>query len=90
MWISVDPMSDKYPGISPYAYCAWNPVKLVDPDGREVYITGDEKSKEEALRQIQQKSKNMKFSIAENGKLTFEGKAKTKEEKYMKKIMGMK
>ena len=87
MWISVDPMSDKYPGISPYAYCAWNPVKLVDPDGREVYITGDEKSKEEALRQIQQKSKNMKFSIAENGKLTFEGKAKTKEEKYMKKII---
>ena len=36
MWLSVDPMSDKYPGISPYAYCAWNPVKLVDPDGEEV------------------------------------------------------
>ena len=35
MWLSVDPMSDKYPGISPYAYCAWNPVKLVDPDGME-------------------------------------------------------
>ena len=34
-WLSVDPMSDKYPGISPYAYCAWNPVKLIDPDGRE-------------------------------------------------------
>ena len=32
-WLSVDPMSDKYPGLSPYAYCAWNPVKLVDPDG---------------------------------------------------------
>ena len=28
-------MADKYPSISPYAYCAWNPVKLVDPDGRE-------------------------------------------------------
>ena len=35
-WLSVDPMADKYPSISPYAYCAWNPVKLVDPDGREV------------------------------------------------------
>ena len=34
-WLSVDPMADKYPGISPYAYCAWNPVKLVDPDGRK-------------------------------------------------------
>ena len=34
-WLSVDPMADKYPGVSPYAYCAWNPVRLVDPDGRE-------------------------------------------------------
>lgn len=33
MWLSVDPMADKYPSISPYAYCVWNPAKLVDPDG---------------------------------------------------------
>ena len=36
MWLSVDPMADKYPSISPYAYCAWNPVKLVDPNGEEI------------------------------------------------------
>ena len=36
MWLSVDPLADKYPSISPYAYCAWNPVKLVDPDGRDI------------------------------------------------------
>ena len=29
-------MSDKYPGVSPYTYCANNPVKLVDPNGREI------------------------------------------------------
>ena len=34
-WLSVDPMMDKYPSISPYAYCTWNPVRLVDPDGRD-------------------------------------------------------
>jgi RHS repeat-associated protein len=34
MWLSVDPMSDKYPSMSPYNYCANNPVILVDPDGR--------------------------------------------------------
>ena len=33
LFLSVDPMSDKYPNISQYAYCAWNPVKLVDPNG---------------------------------------------------------
>ena len=42
MWLSVDPMADKYPSISPYAYCAWNPVKLVDPDGLEVMDNDDE------------------------------------------------
>lgn len=36
LFLSVDPMSDKYPSLSPYVYCAWNPVKLVDPDGMEI------------------------------------------------------
>ena len=35
-FLSVDPMSNKYPNISPYAYCAWNSLRLVDPDGREI------------------------------------------------------
>ena len=35
IWLSVDPMADKYPGVSPYTYCVNNPVRLVDPDGRE-------------------------------------------------------
>ena len=42
LFLSVDPMSDKYPSISPYAYCAWNPVKLVDPDGKDVLPTNEE------------------------------------------------
>ena len=36
IWLSIDPMSDKYPSISPYAYCGDNPVKLVDQDGKEI------------------------------------------------------
>ncbi len=36
-WLSVDPMMDKYPSLSPYNYCAWNPVKLVDPDGKDFW-----------------------------------------------------
>ena len=36
-WLSVDPLADKYPSLSPYAYCAWNPVKLVDPDGEDIW-----------------------------------------------------
>ena len=32
--LSTDPLQGKYPGMSPYNYCAGNPVKLVDPDGK--------------------------------------------------------
>ena len=32
---STDPMWYKYPHLSPYAYCADNPVLFIDPDGRE-------------------------------------------------------
>ena len=36
IWISVDPMVDKYPNLSPYVYCVNNPVRLVDPKGKEI------------------------------------------------------
>ncbi len=32
-FMSVDRYADKYPSTSPYAYCAWNPVRLIDPTG---------------------------------------------------------
>ena len=59
-WLSVDPLADKYPNISPYAYCGWtrptgadehrliefnianNPVRLVDPDGEDVWELNNE------------------------------------------------
>ena len=33
-WMTPDPLSEKYYGVSPYAFCNNNPVNLVDPDGR--------------------------------------------------------
>ena len=36
IWMSVDALSDKYPGLSPFMYCAGNPVILVDPDGKRL------------------------------------------------------
>ena len=40
VWLSVDKLSDKYPSISPYAYAANNPVKLIDPNGDSLWING--------------------------------------------------
>lgn len=36
-----DPLSDDYPNISPYAYCSWNPIKYLDPDGCKITIASN-------------------------------------------------
>ncbi len=43
-WMNVDPLAEKYPGISPYAYVANNPIIYIDPDGRELVLAGDKKN----------------------------------------------
>ncbi|MGI6320319.1 MAG: RHS repeat domain-containing protein [Bacteroidales bacterium] len=35
IWLSVDPLSDKFPHQSNYMYCSGRPVTVVDPDGRD-------------------------------------------------------
>lgn len=37
-FLSMDPLAEKYYHLSPYAYCAGDPVNLVDPDGRKIII----------------------------------------------------
>jgi RHS repeat-associated protein len=41
VWLSVDPKLEKYPSWSPYAYALQNPVKLIDPDGKDIIIVTD-------------------------------------------------
>jgi RHS repeat-associated protein len=36
VWLSVDPLSNKYPAYSPYLYCTDNPSNFIDPDGMDV------------------------------------------------------
>lgn len=36
-----DPNAEDYYGISPYAYCAGDPVNRVDPDGKDYWSTND-------------------------------------------------
>ena len=72
IWLSVDPMSDKYPSTSPYVYCGNNPVRLVDPDGRDIWIVGEDGNKYK-YSQGQLFDKNGEiYSFREN---SFEGKA---------------
>ena len=44
-WNAIDPLAEKYYGLSPYNYVANNPMRFVDPDGRFVGDFLDEKGK---------------------------------------------
>jgi RHS repeat-associated protein len=39
-FISRDPLFEKYPTLSPYSYCANNPLRYIDPTGETIWIAG--------------------------------------------------
>lgn len=34
-WLSIDPLAEKHPDHTPYAFSANNPIRYIDPDGRD-------------------------------------------------------
>jgi hypothetical protein len=66
-WMSVDPLSDKYPSISPYVWCGNNPIKFVDPDGNKVWKLDENGNLEHS------EDDNTQDALIMNGKqITFE------------------
>jgi len=42
MWYGVDPLGEKYKGLSPFTYVGNNPLKYIDPNGRDwLLVTGN-------------------------------------------------
>ena len=71
IWLSMDPMASKYPSLSPYTYCADNPVKLVDPNGEEVWLIGEKW--ELAFNQLKSSTNLTLERDAKTGKITYSG-----------------
>ena len=84
MWLSVDPMSDKYPSMSPYNYCANNPVILVDPDGRDIY-TFDDKGNIYLYEAIEGSSTDHLVVLDKNGKVSRDKNGNIKKESFFGK-----
>ena len=86
IWLSVDPQAAKYPSLSPYVYCADNPVKLVDPNGEEVYDGGDPSKRIKKF--FDKKIKTPLMKMAKNGASAdeLESEAVTLSNKYQKQL----
>ena len=86
-FLSVDRYADKYPSISPYAYCAWNPIKLIDPSGDTIVLKGDAKLIQSAIEYMQHRTENLKLDVDKNGVVSCSGDPISDEEKYMQEII---
>jgi len=73
-FLTQDPLAEKYYSISPYAFVANNPLKYVDPDGREIRLA------KEYREQFMNDMRNVfgdradRFSFGDNGRLQLSGK----------------
>jgi RHS repeat-associated protein len=62
---TVDPLCEKHPEISPYVYCAGNPVRYVDPDGRDFIVLSMNNGNQE-LRRIKMDGEDRYYKVNED------------------------
>ena len=88
MWLSVDPLADKYPSLTPFHYCRWNSLSRIDSDGKmdSLYLCGSDKMKKDALIFMQNQCGNLKLS-EKDGFVSYTGEPKTEKEKYIANLI---
>ena len=72
-WTSPDPLCEKYYHISPYAFCNNNPIRYVDPDGRDVFYSS------EGLF-LRENKKKTDYVFVDGNQLFYNNKAVTNEQ----------
>ena len=74
LWISSDPLGEKYPNLNSYCYTACNPVNAVDPDGNVViFVNGQHWSDGGSSDYWEKLDKRILRKIGDNKALYYDG-----------------
>ncbi len=77
-WWTIDPHSNNYYSLSPYEYAANNPLIFVDPNGKDIVITGRDKFKAKTFNALQKLS-NKQLVLMKNGEVRIANNLTNKE-----------
>ncbi len=70
---TIDPMAEKYPHLSPYLWCAANPITLTDPSGKVLIVNGSNSLQQAYLEMLHNSTGNI-YAFDDKNKLIFKGK----------------
>jgi RHS repeat-associated protein len=51
-WLAPDRLATKYTDLSPFAYCASNPIRYIDPTGNDLQLSGEKPAIEKTVKVI--------------------------------------
>jgi hypothetical protein len=84
IFISVDPKLEKYPGVSSYAYCLNNPIKYIDPDGKEIKLVGTIEERQVILDHLQRLT-NDRLNMRDDGTVIITRIGGENTDKYLRR-----
>ena len=65
-WLSPDPLAEQYRSLSPYSFCAGNPINYVDPDGMDIWSI----NRSGEINWIESSEEHRLYSLNNNGTMS--------------------
>ena len=71
VWLSVDRLAEKYPGLTPYNFVANNPILFVDPDGNRINVADMDLTTRNRMMTDLSEITGLKLTVGRNGYLEY-------------------